>query len=269
MRKETWRRPRSSTLLRGLIVAVATWAVLILWPLMATKSPQRIRKHPVPVPAAFKANLLGLLGNFSKLARWHDLEYWMCAGTLLGAVRDGGLIPWDDDGDLCAPSATIEKLFNDSLVRASMRRLGVRRGSDSDDRPAGGIRIGIADDIHRVNFVNGPGVYLDLFEMEQVQQPLLMGLLQRTVIQYRHERNRRRWPWEWFILHELYPLRNYTFGETLRLLGPADPVPYLDRAFGSWLWGQLPEFIPTGMSGVQFGRTWRKHFFTYQHHVFS
>ena len=70
------------------------------------------------------------------------------------------------------------------------------------------IRIGIADDIHRVNFVNGPGVYLDLFEMEQVQQPLLMGLLQRTVIQYRHERNRRRWPWEWFILHELYPLRN-------------------------------------------------------------
>ena len=66
------------------MLAVATWAVLILWPLMATKSPQRIRKHPVPVPAAVKANLLGLLGNFSKLARWHDLEYWMCAGTLLG-----------------------------------------------------------------------------------------------------------------------------------------------------------------------------------------
>jgi len=39
-------------------------------------------------------------------------------------------------------------------------------------------------------------------------------------------------------------LRNYTFGETLRLLGPADPVPYLDRAFGSWLWGSCPSSYP-------------------------
>jgi hypothetical protein len=69
-------------------------------------------RPPVPIPAAYKENLIGLLSNFSTLAHWHGLEYWMCAGTLLGAVRDGGLIPWDDDGDLCAPRETIDRLYH-------------------------------------------------------------------------------------------------------------------------------------------------------------
>ena len=259
-------------------------------------------RPPVPIPAAYKENLIGLLSNFSTLARWHGLEYWMCAGTLLGAVRDGGLIPWDDGGDLCAPRETIDRLYNDSSVQASMRRLGLRRSSTSnntsskgpipgtkwigdmlvfhagdevDAEPAGGVKISFADYIHRFSFVDGPVVptgvtkpmYVDLFEMEQVQQTDFMGMRSRTLVQYRERENLKRWNWEWFLPDELYPLRNYTFAGTISLLGPSDAEPYLDRAFGSWLWGQLPTFIPTGMSGVRFGQTWRTPFFTYQHNV--
>ena len=67
-----------------------------------TTRPDKLRP-PVPIPAAYKETLIGLLSNFSTLAHWHRLEYWMCAGTLLGDVRDVGLIPWDNDGDLCVP----------------------------------------------------------------------------------------------------------------------------------------------------------------------
>ena len=46
----------------------------------------------------------------------------------------------------------------------------------------------------------------------------------------------------------MYPLKNYTF-EGLQLAGPADPTAYLDRAYGSWVWGLLPHWLPTGSAG--------------------
>ena len=40
----------------------------------------------------------------------YNIEYWVTGGTLLGAVRHGGLIPWDDDGDICVMVDQVPKL---------------------------------------------------------------------------------------------------------------------------------------------------------------
>ena len=54
---------------------------------------------------------LELLGEFDRLCRAHDLRYDLCGGSLLGAVRHGGFIPWDNDIDLSMPRPGYERLL--------------------------------------------------------------------------------------------------------------------------------------------------------------
>lgn len=47
--------------------------------------------------------LLYLLKEFDSFCKRHNFSYSLAGGTLLGAVRHNGFIPWDNDIDVCMP----------------------------------------------------------------------------------------------------------------------------------------------------------------------
>ena len=51
-----------------------------------------LRKHQL--------RMLDMLIYFDNFCRKHNLKYWLSSGTLIGAVRHQGFIPWDDDVDV-------------------------------------------------------------------------------------------------------------------------------------------------------------------------
>ena len=57
----------------------------------------------------FQEKLLEVYRSFQELCKIHDIHYYAYGGTLIGAIRHHGFIPWDDDIDVLMKRPDYEK----------------------------------------------------------------------------------------------------------------------------------------------------------------
>ncbi len=64
---------------------------------------EQLRQRYNPEGSALRRDqrlLLDMLLILDEVCRQHNIQWWLSSGTLLGAARHGGFIPWDDDMDI-------------------------------------------------------------------------------------------------------------------------------------------------------------------------
>ena len=121
---------------------------------------------------------IDILREFERICEKYNLAFWAFRGTLLGAVRHGGYIPWDDDVDVAMPRRDFERFKE--VISAELKRPYFFQSSKTDKSFFWGsmCRIrnldttGIAEE--EIGNAENGGIWIDILVLDNVFVDLRM-----------------------------------------------------------------------------------------------
>ena len=122
--------------------------------------------------------ILHILLQVDGVCREHQLKYYCWAGTMLGAVRHEGFIPWDDDMDICMPRPDYDRLMQHASEWLP-QPLEARCIETSETFPGGFGKIVDSSTtlIEREHSDYVAGIYIDVFPIDgMTTHPLMQRL---------------------------------------------------------------------------------------------
>lgn len=113
--------------------------------------------------------ILDILVAFDKVCKEHNLRYYLWAGTMLGAIRHKGFIPWDDDADVAMPREDYDKLVahSDEWLPKPFELNSIEKSDDFTGTYAKMVDASTTI-IERYDFKSIGGIYIDVFPIDGV-----------------------------------------------------------------------------------------------------
>ncbi len=158
-------------------------------------------------------DLKKILNEWIKIADKYNIEWWLCSGSLLGALRHNGFIPWDNDIDICVPNKyynLLKKLVKteNKVITLDKVAIGFRAFVENNNFPYMDIWM---VDINRYNCVS----FCAPYHNEKKTYYFTYGF-----------------PNDYFHLNELYPLKTCMF-ENIQVYIPFNGLNYVLKKYGN------------------------------------
>lgn len=113
--------------------------------------------------------ILRIAEAVDKACSEHQLRYYIWAGTMIGAVRHKGFIPWDDDLDIAMPRADYNKLVENAKEWLPQQfEFVCAEDDESYPLPFGKIQDASTTLIERMHLRYLGGIYIDVFPIDGV-----------------------------------------------------------------------------------------------------
>ncbi|MFV9944550.1 MAG: LicD family protein [Rickettsia conorii subsp. raoultii] len=162
-------------------------------------SDEQVKKYRISEKKAIA--LYQLMKDTHELLGKNNINYWIDGGTLLGAVRHQGIIPFDDDLDI---GIMHEDEIRLQQILPQFEQLG-----------------------YTVSYERAYNICkkacLDIFIFHKKQNKFI----------YTNLAAQNKYPKSSFYDNELYPLKKYKFG-SIEVYGPTDPIGNLNRQYPEW-----------------------------------
>ena len=153
----------------------------------------------------FLERLKGILRYFHETCEKYSIKYYLSCGTLLGALKVKGILPWDTDGDVSIPRSEVLKL-KAAFMNGPYKLIPFRYG----------YKLAVTE------FPYYPFVDLMIVDIDpRYPEPTYafcypLDSQDKPTFEMRLWFNKKKHP-----LSIIYPLRKYEF-EGMELWGPAD-----------------------------------------------